>query len=158
MGRMAISQYRIPDCATNMKYLSLIGRSQKSSLKRNSTYSIQFWCVNLMHRKFFPSVKSEPLAIFKRQNLMSRGQRRSLMSKAIDPHFVEGGGIITSVFSIQSFPCILSRQMITCNLLVGWVTIPVTSPSWPTSCLKHSPLTTLHTLTTSAAHTNKYLK
>ena len=39
---MDISHFRLPDCATDKKYSSLIGRSRNSSLKRNSTYSIQW--------------------------------------------------------------------------------------------------------------------
>ena len=39
---MDISHFRQPDCATDKKYLSLIGRSQNSSLNQNSTYSIQW--------------------------------------------------------------------------------------------------------------------
>ena len=39
---MDISHFRLPDCATDKKYLSLIGRSQNSSVKQNSTNSIQW--------------------------------------------------------------------------------------------------------------------
>ena len=37
---MDISHFRLPKCATDKNYLSLIGRSQNNSLKQNSTYII----------------------------------------------------------------------------------------------------------------------
>ena len=81
---MDISHFRLPDCATDKKYSSLIG-SQNSSLKQNSTYSIQwltlrqeFTCVCLT---YFQSASRKSWVLYRTAALCENVGARNLIGR-----------------------------------------------------------------------------
>ena len=82
---MDISHFRLPDCATDKKYSLLIGRSRKSSLKQNSTYSVQwltlrqeFTCVNLT---YFQSAYRKSWVLYRTTALCENVDARNLIGR-----------------------------------------------------------------------------
>ena len=82
---LSYGHFPLPDCATDEKYSSLIGHSWNSSLKQNSTYSIQwltlrqeFTCVYLT---YFRSACRKSRVLYQTATLYENVGARNLIGR-----------------------------------------------------------------------------